>query len=107
MAIRKTIGMIYGERNDSPVTGEIVRLMLWDTAGQENVQSIDSNYYKGSGAALFVFSTTDRESFLELPRWQAKVREEVGTLSVLVPNKVDLITLAPSPQQRQKIWRET
>ena len=78
--------------------GEVraVRLLLWDTAGQEMFARLTRSYYRGAGAVIFVFSTIDRDSFLELPRWQAKVREEVGeeVVAVLVQNKVDLLDQA-------------
>ena len=76
--------------------GEVVRLLLWDTAGQEMFARLTRSYYRGAGAVLFVFSTTDRASFLELPRWREKVREEVGddVVAALVQNKVDLIEQA-------------
>ena len=46
----------------------------------------------GAGAVIYVFSTTDRDSFEALPRWQRKVEEECGRIShVLVQNKMDLI----------------
>ena len=93
---KKTIGTDFMEKAMTlHSTGEEVRLMLWDTAGQEMFSRLTRSYYKGSGAVVFVFSTTDRESFLELPRWQAKVREEVGDIvSVLVQNKIDLHHMA-------------
>ena len=90
---KKTIGTDFMEKEMTVAgSGETVRLMLWDTAGQEMFSRLTRSYYKGSGAVVFVFSTTDRDSFEELPRWQAKVREEVGDIvSVLVQNKVDLM----------------
>jgi len=48
--------------------------------------------HTGAGAVAYVFSTIDRDSFLEIERWKRKVEEECGELcSVLVQNKIDLI----------------
>ena len=61
-------------------SGETVKLMLWDTAGQEMFSKLTRSYYRGSGAVVYVFSTTDRDSFLEIERWQTKVQEECGDI---------------------------
>ena len=47
--------------------------MLWDTAGQEEYDSITKAYYRGAQACLLIFSTTDRESFLAVEEWKKKV----------------------------------
>ena len=47
--------------------------MLWDTAGQEEYDSITKAYYRGAQACVLVFSTTDRESFLAIEEWKKKV----------------------------------
>ena len=73
-----------------PSYGESVRLLLWDTAGQEMFSVLTRSYYRGSSAVIYVFSTTDRESFLSIPRWKEKVESELGGIvSVLVQNKID------------------
>jgi small GTP-binding protein len=72
--------------------GEAVRLMIWDTAGQEEFDSLTSRYYKGAGAAVLVFSTEDRDSFDALESWKRKVEDECGPIPMaLVQNKIDLI----------------
>ncbi|XP_037986929.1 ras-related protein Rab-23 isoform X1 [Motacilla alba alba] len=74
------------------VNGEDVRLMLWDTAGQEEFDAITKAYYRGAQACVLVFSTTDRESFKAIPTWKQKVVAEVGDIpTVLVQNKIDLL----------------
>lgn len=54
--------------------GEEVRLMLWDTAGQEEFDAITKAYYRGAQACVLAFSTTDRDSFLAAQSWKMKVR---------------------------------
>ena len=51
-----------------------VRLMLWDTAGQEEFDAITKAYYRGAQACVVAFSTTDRASFDAVVRWKSKVR---------------------------------
>lgn len=91
---KKTIGVDFLERLIS-VKGEDVRLMLWDTAGQEEFDAITKAYYRGAQACVLAFSTTDRDSFEAIPRWKQKVQDECGGIPmVLVQNKIDLIDQA-------------
>ena len=53
--------------------GEDVRLMLWDTAGQEEFDAITKAYYRGAQACVLAFSTTDRDSFEAIQSWKKKV----------------------------------
>lgn len=73
---------------------EDVRLMLWDTAGQEEFDAITKAYYRGAQACVVAFSTVDRASFDAVKKWKKKVEEECGGSSipmVLVQNKIDLV----------------
>lgn len=54
--------------------GEDVRLMLWDTAGQEEFDAITKAYYRGAQACVLAFSSTDRNSFDAIHSWKMKVR---------------------------------
>ncbi|QQP57177.1 RAB23_ member RAS oncogene family, partial [Caligus rogercresseyi] len=73
------------------ISGEEVRLMLWDTAGQEEFDAITKAYYRGAQACVIAFSTTDRASFESVGKWKKKVEEECGSIPmVLVQNKIDL-----------------
>ena len=58
------------------VDGEDVRLMLWDTAGQEEFDAITKAYYRGAQACVLAFSTTDRDSFHAIHTWKRKVRRQ-------------------------------
>merc|ERR1719228_3035168 len=88
---KKTIGVDFLERRIS-VNGEEVRLMLWDTAGQEEFDCITKAYYRGAQACVITFSTTERSSLLAVRRWRKKVEEECGDIPmVLVQNKIDMV----------------
>ena len=54
-----------------------VRLMLWDTAGQEEFDAITRAYYRGAQACVIVFSTTDRHSFTSVRKWRKKVNKPI------------------------------
>ncbi|XP_071140716.1 ras-related protein Rab-23-like [Mytilus galloprovincialis] len=88
---KKTIGVDFLERQIE-VNTEDVRLMLWDTAGQEEFDAITKAYYRGAQACVLAFSTVDRESFEAVESWKKKVEDEVGEIGmVIVQNKIDLI----------------
>jgi Ras-related protein Rab-23 len=50
------------------VDGEDVRLMIWDTAGQEEFADMTRKYYRGANACVVAFSTTDLDSFHAVER---------------------------------------
>jgi len=70
----------------------IVRLQLWDTAGQEQFRSLIPSYIRDSSVAIVVYDITDRASFLSTDEWIDNVRTERGNdvVIVLVGNKTDL-----------------
>eukprot|EP00743_Colponemidia_sp_Colp-15_P000856 GILK01000945.1.p1 GENE.GILK01000945.1~~GILK01000945.1.p1 ORF type:complete len:271 (-),score=41.62 GILK01000945.1:161-883(-) len=93
---KKTLAVDFLEKKQYiPALGEHVNFLLWDTAGQEEYDAITRRYYKGAGAVIIAFSTTDRASFDAIPQWKKKVEDECGSIAmVLVQNKIDLIDQA-------------
>ena len=88
---KKTIGVDFLEKTIEVDEhgGETVKLMIWDTAGQEEFDALTASYYRGTGACALVFSTVDRASFEGVEKWKRKVEEECGPITmVLVQNKV-------------------
>lgn len=104
---KKTIGVDFLERQIT-TNGEDVRLMLWDTAGQEEFDAITKAYYRGAQACVVAFSTIDRDSFTALAKWRKKVEDECGSIPmVLVQNKIDLIDQASvKPEEVENFARE-
>eukprot|EP00397_Hematodinium_sp_SG-2012_P036601 GEMP01039533.1.p1 GENE.GEMP01039533.1~~GEMP01039533.1.p1 ORF type:complete len:242 (+),score=42.55 GEMP01039533.1:450-1175(+) len=90
---KKTLAVDFLEKKlFLPQVSEEVSYLLWDTAGQEEYDSITRTYYKGAGAAVIAFSTVDRNSFDGVEKWYKKVVAECGQIViVLVQNKIDLI----------------
>lgn len=92
---KKTIGVDFLEKTIDMGSSESVKLMIWDTAGQEEFDALTSSYYRGAGACAIVFSTTDRASFEAVDSWKRKVEDECGAVVMaLVQNKVDLMSEA-------------
>eukprot|EP01091_Cochliopodium_minus_P020260 TRINITY_DN87_c0_g1_i2.p1 TRINITY_DN87_c0_g1~~TRINITY_DN87_c0_g1_i2.p1 ORF type:complete len:125 (+),score=23.37 TRINITY_DN87_c0_g1_i2:1-375(+) len=58
-----TIGASFFARNLIIEENVLVKLRIWDTAGQEKYRCLIPMYYKGSSAAIVVFDLTNQESF--------------------------------------------
>ena len=71
----------------------VVKLLVWDLAGQQRFDFIRGSYYRGSKGALLVFDTTRKSTWLELPKWVKEIEDALGEKipTILLANKVDLV----------------
>mmetsp|Transcript_37926 Transcript_37926/g.33953 ORF Transcript_37926/g.33953 Transcript_37926/m.33953 type:complete len:116 (-) Transcript_37926:496-843(-) len=58
--------------------GKKIRMMIWDTAGQEKFRSLTKSYYNKSQAIMLVFSLCDRTSFEHIEDWIAEIEENAS-----------------------------
>jgi Ras-related protein Rab-6A len=56
----------------------VMRLQVWDTAGQEQFRSLLPSHIRDSAAAVIVYDVTNRASFDHTNRWISQVRAERG-----------------------------
>ncbi len=70
----------------------VVKLLVWDLAGQQRFDFIRGSYYRGSKGALLVFDTTRKSTWIELPKWIQETEDALGERIpiILLANKVDL-----------------
>ena len=72
----------------------IVRMQIWDTAGQEKFDAIASTYYKSADVVIFVYSINIRDSFDRVSQWSKQVDENSSIdeqqIRILIGNKTDL-----------------
>ena len=70
----------------------VVKLLVWDLAGQQRFDFIRGSYYRGSKGALLVFDTTRKSTWVELPKWIQETEDALGERIpiILLANKVDL-----------------
>jgi small GTP-binding protein len=90
-----TIGVdFYTQRVRIPLGSSeetVVKLSIWDMAGQERFGVVRSGFYRGSRAAALVYDVSSLISLGNLKRWRDEVLEAVPNLPfVVVGNKVDL-----------------
>jgi small GTP-binding protein len=72
--------------------GKIVRMQLWDTAGQDRFRTVTRTFYRGVHGCVLVFDVTDAESFEHVRDWVKECQQHGSpdTPYVLVGNKADL-----------------
>ena len=86
---KPTIGIDFFTKN-LQVEGSPVRLLIWDTAGQEKFHSLIPSYLHNSSIAILVFDITVQESFENIKKWHKIVLDAADPVLFLVGNKVDL-----------------
>ena len=74
------------------INNRVVRIQIWDTAGQEAFRSITRTYYKSSTCAFIVYDITDKKSFENVLTWLNECRDMCykDILICLIGNKCDL-----------------
>jgi small GTP-binding protein len=69
----------------------LVKLVLWDLAGQERWGCVRPAFYYGARVALIVFDLQNRGSFFDVRHWVRELqRHSPGTPFILCGNKRDL-----------------
>jgi small GTP-binding protein len=68
-----------------------VKVMVFDTAGQEFISTLRQRYYFAASGAVIVFDITSRKSFEMCGKWYEELTREAGAIkTMLVANKLDL-----------------
>ncbi|CAE6469366.1 unnamed protein product [Rhizoctonia solani] len=76
--------------------GARLKVVLWDTAGQEEHRSIVTPYFRRANGVFLVYSVTDRPSFLACQSWLKDLHKHIDhdrrqSVSImLVGNQIDL-----------------
>ena len=103
-----TIGLDFHSKNVN-INGNTIRLLLYDTAGQEKFRSLIPMYTRDANIILLVYDITSKDSFLHIPEWLKDLTnikmDEV--IFALVGNKNDLgDNRAVSIEEGQKFAQE-
>ena len=86
-----TIGLDFHSKN-TEINGENIRLLLYDTAGQEKFKSLIPVYIRDANIILVVYDITIKDSFTHTEHWvnQTKDLKREDAIFVLIGNKIDL-----------------
>ena len=89
-SVEPTIGIEFGTKI-LKIGDQVVRLQIWDSAGQENYRSITRSYYRNTICAFLIYDITSRRSFESLKSWLEEARSfgNSNMIFVLIANKCD------------------
>lgn len=76
-AMKATIGCDYAVKRVK-VGGRVVKLDLWDTAGQEAYRAVTRTFYREAQAAVLVYNLTKNSTFQAIENWLRDLREHSG-----------------------------
>jgi small GTP-binding protein len=96
-----TVGVEFGSFLIK-IEDKVLKLQIWDTAGQESFRSITKIFYRGAHAAILSYSVNKRDSFEHMESWVNEVRASCSpeVLPILIGNKSDM------KQERQVSFEE-
>nr|CAH8872492.1 unnamed protein product [Trichobilharzia regenti] len=86
-----TVGIDYKIKTIK-TNDQLVRLQIWDTAGQEKFRSLTKSYYRDTSAVLLVYDMCKKDSFIHIKSWMGEINANLQSnsiLLVLVANKLD------------------
>ena len=89
-----TIGVEFGAKSLN-IDGHLVKLQIWDTAGQESFKSITRSFYRKADGVFLMYDVTNKASFDHcLENWVHEIRENSpdheAVAIYLIGNQVDL-----------------
>lgn len=86
-----TIGLDYRLKMINMDNDKIVKMQIWDTAGQDRFRAITKNYYKGAHGIVLMYDVTNSGTFSNIKNWLSQIKENTSdkVKIVLVGNKVD------------------
>jgi len=88
-----TLGATFQQPRIKLKNGNIVKLNLWDTTGDEKFRHMLPMYYKSAKGAILAYDIGNKKSFDSLEFWIEELNEHVkaeNTILYLVGNKKDL-----------------
>ena len=86
-----TIGVEFGSYT-LKIQDKIVKMQIWDTAGQEYFKSLTRVFYKGAHCVFIVYDIRREETFNKLRDWlnEVKMNSDPEIAMVLVGNQCDM-----------------
>ncbi|CAG9321630.1 unnamed protein product [Blepharisma stoltei] len=86
-----TIGVDF-KISTMELQGKVIKLQLWDTAGQDRFKNIVASYYRGAQGVILMYDITNQASFQNIKNWYNETLNHLqsSTPKLLVGNKLDL-----------------
>ena len=86
-----SIGVDFMSKNLN-YKGQNIKLLLWDSAGQEKYKGLIPSYVRNSSIVFIVYDITSKTSFNNVSSWITFIKSIENTTLVLCGNKIDLTT---------------
>lgn len=80
-------------KKDLKINNEVVKVHVWDTAGQEKFNSVSKLFVKNAKIIILVYDITEKSSFEGLDYWYNFIKNDLvqDVVIGLAGNKVDLL----------------
>ena len=90
-AYLSTIGLEFKYKLVTLEDGIIVKVQLWDTAGEERFRTIAKSYYKGAHGIVLIYDVTNRKTYENIRKWMNQIKDDSSSniSIILVANKID------------------
>ena len=90
------------------IEGKVIKLQIWDTAGQDRFRTITKTYYKGSHGVILVYDVCDERSFGNVKNWVNQIEQNAKSsiCKVLVGNKCDKAERVIKEEQGRQLAEE-
>ena len=107
--IKPTLGVEFIMKKMT-VNNRLVKLQIWDTAGQEKYRALAKNLYRNAFGVLICYDISKRKSFDSLRKWIEEARQYAteNASIILVGNKKDLNDMREvSTEEGQSLAQES
>ena len=86
-----TIGVEFGSYG-LRIEGKIIKMQIWDTAGQESYKSVTRIFYRGAHCVFLAYDITRDETFNSLAEWYKEIKAHAAedVMVYLIGNKSEL-----------------
>jgi len=99
-----TIGVKVDSKEVQLENGDVIKLMVWDVAGEVSQDKVPTNYFAGTNAVIYVFDLARQMTLSNLQQDLDYLREILpeGVIKV-VGNKKDLVTEGQIAEIQNKV----
>ena len=86
-----TIGVEFGSFGIE-IEGKIIKMQIWDTAGQDSYKSVTRIFYRGAHCVFLTYDITREETFNSCQEWyrELKAHAAENAMIYLIGNKSDM-----------------
>ncbi|XP_019402092.1 PREDICTED: ras-related protein Rab-7L1 [Crocodylus porosus] len=109
---KSTVGVDFALKVVQWSESEIIRLQLWDIAGQERFTSMTRLYYREASACVIMFDVTDTSTFKNSRKWKQDLDSKLTLPNgspvpcLLLANKSDLSPWAVTREEIDQFSKE-